>query len=1303
MFLLGALWFICFSGICFSKPRALLPLLILFSLAGCGLMITSVVLSIIGLAEWAEASARYTQGRAQAIFALVISGLFGLAFFGAAVRSALLTGLSNQSVPGATLTFNDLNFRFKAPGRPWMRTDATRISPEARVAFIRAEPELSFIILADKTANLGFSAESMAESALGRLRGVGEWVRVEEKVRTNINGISALRVSIDVQLSGKPIHYVECFCATNGWTYELVAWGRQEEALSVNREAAQLCSDFELMDYQKLSPLAARHRPVDFVSTNHQFAVHCSDPGWVIWEDQRKDCPYANFGVLNQRDAGLAVSAVSLMGLEPEPAVVYRGFLGVLGRTGDQKDLANARAIHRGHFEGIELDFERAESSGRLFTYRVQVLSDTNAAFLFMAWINSDRSEKDKFLAEALSRVSFLAEPWTLLAPEQMNSDDKHVQRIALNSLGLVYYEQHHFERAARFFQQAVALDTNERDTPYLNNFVDASLHTGNYRDALTELEVHQQMVDSQPGLKAREAFLQGRLGEIPLALTNYAKLFSSGYSSEDDFREYVQILTQVEQFDRALKESEDYLKGRDVPGVRLIQAGILKHQHRLAEALALLQAQRQKHPFHAGIIYSLGDCYIAAGKPSEALSLSREVLDQQGSSASLLLLKGRSEFALRWYREAKQSFEKALKEAPNDPDVKNWLNLASGALGEGANSVVKDPIDPVAVPAELEADLPAPAPDFGAEEGAYYSRRVVAISFIRGKEMKSTELVMAHILNAEGVSYFSTFQIGFHPLTEDLYVNKLEVRSAAGALISEGHPSDYFLLDDASTGMATSRKVLHIPIAGLRPGCRIEAVFTRREFGQPKEFTFLPVTFSRPFPVQESIVYLQGNTSEVRWASSPAIPAESLGKALCWRCKRPAVMRWEPLLPAIADYAPSLWLSDSTTSWPALVSEYLETVKPRLEWTADFGELARQLTQGATNLPQKIAAVAGYVQTNYTYKAIEFGRRARDPEPLSQILHNKYGDCKDHAILTQQLLKAAGVPSALALVNPHSTIREDLPSLDQFNHMIVYVPGAARDWFVDCTPKSADLRAGWAFGLAGRPALVLEKDAPRFVRIPEYPTNASVVRLTRTIQFTNQFETVVAEILEFEGLHAAFLREFLRGRSSSARRAYVVSELVSTGGELLDLKVEGLDDASAPLRFQVSSLVHGQFELLGAQLAGAPAFGIERTFFNVQPAEKRRAPYETSSPLRLERSVSITLPPGFSPAPGSGGDRKVENRFVTSHTTLQTLARGWQLNSTLFESARRGPAEEYAAYRAAVRDAGDSLRPRLIAERSAR
>ena len=127
--------------------------------------------------------------------------------------------------------------------------------------------------------------------------------------------------------------------------------------------------------------------------------------------------------------------------------------------------------------------------------------------------------------------------------------------------------------------------------------------------------------------------------------------------------------------------------------------------------------------------------------------------------------------------------------------------------------------------------------------------------------------------------------------------------------------------------------------------------------------------------------------------------------------------------------------------------------------------------------------ALARFVQKEVTYKAIEFGRGARIPRAPSDVLRHRYGDCKDHALLLYQLLRNFGVEAQLALVRTGSPIRRELPSLDQFDHMVVYLPASGS--FVDTTNKSADLSRGVTPAIAGKDALGLDAKQPRLVLIP--------------------------------------------------------------------------------------------------------------------------------------------------------------------------------------------------------------------------
>src|SRR5437016_2121964 len=115
----------------------------LLGLLGIGLTAGSVVLAIIGLVECAAQKERWRQGRPQAIWALVLNGVFGLLLVAGAVRgSSRGLALSRQPTAGTPIREEAFNFQFDPPGRPWVQADAATLNREAKLAFLRSQPEV---------------------------------------------------------------------------------------------------------------------------------------------------------------------------------------------------------------------------------------------------------------------------------------------------------------------------------------------------------------------------------------------------------------------------------------------------------------------------------------------------------------------------------------------------------------------------------------------------------------------------------------------------------------------------------------------------------------------------------------------------------------------------------------------------------------------------------------------------------------------------------------------------------------------------------------------------------------------------------------------------------------------------------------------------------------------------------------------------------------------------------------------------------------------------------------------------------
>ena len=149
-----------------------------------------------------------------------------------------------------------------------------------------------------------------------------------------------------------------------------------------------------------------------------------------------------------------------------------------------------------------------------------------------------------------------------------------------------------------------------------------------------------------------------------------------------------------------------------------------------------------------------------------------------------------------------------------------------------------------------------------------------------------------------------------------------------------------------------------------------------------------------------------------------------------------------EPNLPPDVARYPEIDFSTGA-SWQAIAAEYAKIVDSHAV-PAEVQPIVDELIAGKTTAAEKEAAILDYLDREVRYTGIEFGEAALVPHDPAETLSQKYGDCKDKATLLVTMLRAAGVPAYVALLNVGSRmdVPEDLPGMGVFDHAIVYVPG---------------------------------------------------------------------------------------------------------------------------------------------------------------------------------------------------------------------------------------------------------------------
>jgi hypothetical protein len=157
-----------------------------------------------------------------------------------------------------------------------------------------------------------------------------------------------------------------------------------------------------------------------------------------------------------------------------------------------------------------------------------------------------------------------------------------------------------------------------------------------------------------------------------------------------------------------------------------------------------------------------------------------------------------------------------------------------------------------------------------------------------------------------------------------------------------------------------------------------------------------------------------------------------------------------------LSDFAPAVHVT-TFADRAALATAYQAGARPKTEPTPAIRALAQELTAGATTERDKVRRLYNWVSRQIRYVSLEIGAGGYIPHTAQSILEHRYGDCKDHVVLLEALLRAVDIESSPALVNLGRAMRlPELTLLTPFNHVITYVPSLGL--YLDSTARFAPL-----------------------------------------------------------------------------------------------------------------------------------------------------------------------------------------------------------------------------------------------------
>ena len=874
--------------------------------------------------------------------------------------------------------------------------------------------------------------------------------------------------------------------------------------------------------------------------------------------------------------------------------------------------------------------------------------------------------------------------------PVAASRRDKVRLARALNEMGLYEADEGHAAVAARLFTEAWRLTPD--DAVLLGNAGNALSDAGQYAEGLALVDEARPRFPRDEKLAALRALLASRAGREEEAAREYARLFAQGFAGDGHLRRHAELLEAAGKRIQAIETVAAYRKRHDGRDPALLHAELLGRAGKEREQVSVLRAGYRKLG-DAWVGYALADTLLDQGRKAEALEEATAMARRFPGNASFLELRGRCELALGRTDDARRSLELALEHDPTDEQARRYLEHVSGLLGQGQNASIKEPIEEVAIPdGLLDPPPPGPAPE---GYGGWHQDRLAVFYFRKGEPLRRTDVWRGHAASATGVEDLSRFDLSFDPLSERVFVNRVVVRDAKGTVVARGKPGDWYVSDEATGEFGTHRRSLHVQVTGLRPGHDVEVVVTRRSAGPRDQMEWVEQPLASTLPRLRAAVIVTGDLAAVATAASPGVETVRRAGAVAFVSRNPAVFRAEPLREDFQEWLPTVWLAPAGTTWAGEGQAYQAEIAGVDKPDPGADRIAAEAARGAGTPEAKLFALARWVQQEITYRAIEFGRRAHVPHTIPEILASRFGDCKDHALLLRRLLIAQGVPAQLALVRSGGPVRAELPSVDQFDHLVVYVPGVGGGTFVDTTDRGATPGEPPP-GLGRKQALVLDGPRSRLVPIPEELPD----RLTsERVVTVGESELDVREKLQLEGPLATWMRDYLSGTPAADRVQAIQSFLEDTdpGLRVTSLQLDGLEAVEKPLQLELRYLVRNRVRRNGNELSASLPALWERRHLAATPVDRRTSPFELHATtlrsvveLRAEGRVA-TLGPA---APAAGA-------FVRWQQAARSDGDHVRIEATVERPAAHHPAPRWDEYRQEVDRALSALETTVSVHRA--
>lgn len=797
------------------------------------------------------------------------------------------------------------------------------------------------------------------------------------------------------------------------------------------------------------------------------------------------------------------------------------------------------------------------------------------------------------------------------IAPEFREYYASTIKNFGNKHFGLKNYSQ-----SVKLYKQAYAINPNET---YFDYVLIAYNKISQFDLALSYIEDNKDDFYTTNIIIWKAWFLY-KSDKKDLALPIFASILDETYTSDEDFFKYIDLLIEDKQYDKALKITQKYTtEVSDKSRIKITLARLYTYTDKTKAKpyiLALLKDQQLLIDYQ----YDLLDALIEIEAYDEIIQFSKNRIEQGFESAVLLNYLGDAYNSKEDYTTAFKYMEKSHKMMPDNKNITSYYKSLLKKNGKTDLTLIGEPITAVEMPLEIKNKI-SKLKAKSKHDSYEYLYTVKAFYHQKNKQNKKTVYGKIKINNDSGIAKNKTFRFGFNQEYDNAYINHLNILDSQSNLITKYDPSTSYITTDKDGINADDDKTINVPIPSLSVGVIIDYAYTIETKATYETQPFEDELFVSSVTNQYKAIILKGDIDNIKILASADIIHNKISENLIfWEYNDLPNYKKTPLIPDFQDVFPWLKFSTSAKDWVTTGDTYLELIKKKLNSKIDQN-LILSLTNESSDKVKNASAIISYVQNNISYQALEFGWRSQIPNKSTTTLNNKYGDCKDHAVLLVDMLNSVNIKAKLALVNSGSDININLSNHNQFNHVVVYLPEINNGVFIDTTDKDSALNfLNPPYGLQGNHALVLEENNSKLIKINSHEAKYNAFTINRIIDKSDK-QYFYKENIEITGYYASYLRSYLKSIEIDELDSRIIGWVNNYYSDLIlsDFAYENLYDNSKPLILNFT--FNQDIEFANINL---PVF-IERYLLEFTQSPNRKWDFEFDKSFKITSKTTIS------------------------------------------------------------------------------